>query len=253
MPATFEFISAGVAHAGKLVTGAPYTAEGVTDFTQTLSDGTRISRRSTSRVARDSQGRTREERTMPVIGPWSAAGDAPRLVTITDPVAKEVYILNEKEKTTVKHELPSGGVTAAIHASADVVMEKPIPVPPGAAIEKRVMMFRHASGANEKEESLGRQVFEGITAEGKRTAHTIAAGEIGNDRPIVTSVERWTSPELQVLVRSLTKDPMTGEISYRLANISRTEPPKTLFQIPPDYTVRTQGPIKIKDRVKSRE
>ena len=79
--------------------------------------------------------------------------------------------------------------------------------------------------------------MEGLKVEGKRMTHTIKAGEIGNDRELVSVTERWTSTDLQVLVRMTTKDPQMGETTYRLSNISRSEPAASLFQVPADYTV----------------
>jgi hypothetical protein len=45
------------------------------------------------------------------------------------------------------------------------------------------------------------------------------------------------SPDLNLVVLSKSVDPRTGENSMKLINISRTEPPSTLFAPPPDYTV----------------
>ncbi|MCC6591379.1 MAG: hypothetical protein IT168_32130 [Bryobacterales bacterium] len=266
-PATFEFISAQPAIGAKLVTGAPYSAEGVSEFTQTLADGTRINRKSSSKMARDSQGRTREERTLAIIGPWTAGGEPPKIVTITDPVAKEVYILNEKDKTVRKMKMPGvdvlktspngeplPGNTAERRVQRMervMIAHGPGPGAPGMTasiaggvmgvgpLEHNVMFRRMADDA--KAEPLGSQVMEGLKVEGSRISHTIPAGEIGNDRALVTTTERWTSADLQVLVRSLTKDPQFGETSFRLTNISREEPAKALFQIPADYKVE-EGP-----------
>ncbi len=88
-----------------------------------------------------------------------------------------------------------------------------------------------------KKESLGKKVVEGVECEGTRTTVTIAAGSIGNDRPIDIVSESWYSPELQVVVSSRHSDPRFGETSYRLANISRAEPDKSLFVPPADYKV----------------
>jgi hypothetical protein len=67
---------------------------------------------------------------------------------------------------------------------------------------------------------------------------TIAAGEIGNELPIQIIAERWYSPELQQVVMSKQSDPRFGETTYRLTNISRGEPSRSLFELPSDYTVR---------------
>src|SRR5262245_38763096 len=89
-----------------------------------------------------------------------------------------------------------------------------------------------------KIESLGAQTIEGVTAEGTRRTLTIPAGEIGNTLPIECVEETWYSPELQITVMSKFRDPRTGETTYRLTNISRSEPDRSLFEVPPDYTFR---------------
>ena len=70
---------------------------------------------------------------------------------------------------------------------------------------------------------------------------TIAAGTIGNERPIVVTSDQWTSPELKTLVLSESNDPRTGTSTYKLVNVKRGDPPASLFQVPADYTVIT-GP-----------
>lgn len=86
-------------------------------------------------------------------------------------------------------------------------------------------------------EALGKKSIEGVECEGTRTTVTIAAGTIGNERPIDIVSESWYSPELQVVVSSRHSDPRFGETSYRLANINRAEPDKSLFVPPADYKV----------------
>src|SRR5262249_1300955 len=105
-------------------------------------------------------------------------------------------------------------------------------------------MFRTRNGSEGKEvtEQLGKQMIEGVEAEGTRSTVTIAAGEIGNDRPIEIVSERWYSPELQLVVMTRHSDPRLGETTYRLTNISRTEQAKSLFEVPVDYTVKEGRP-----------
>ena len=261
--ATFQFIAAEPGMLGKTVAGAPYSGEGFTETVQILGDGTRISRKHSKKVWRDAQGRTREEATLPLIGPWTSQGAAPKLITITDPVAKVVYSLNEKDKTATRHSLPDmSGMMAKLAAehgakggdktmvwhntkerheiatsvntapAGDVLMAPP----PGAGTTVFTRALRIGDGGG-KEEALGNQVMEGLKVEGKRVTNTIAAGEVGNDRALVSVTERWNSPELQALVHMTTKDPQMGETTYRLTNIARSEPPASLFQVPADYTV----------------
>jgi hypothetical protein len=89
-----------------------------------------------------------------------------------------------------------------------------------------------------KIEKLGKQMIEGVEAEGQRATITIPAGEIGNEQPILIVSESWYSPDLQVTVMTRHSDPRMGETVYKLTNINRAEPPASLFQVPSDYTVK---------------
>ena len=86
-------------------------------------------------------------------------------------------------------------------------------------------------------ESLGKQMMEGVNAEGTRYASTIEVGAIGNDRPIQISSESWYSPDLQMVIMSKHSDPRTGDESFRVTNISRGEPAAYLFQLPTGYQI----------------
>jgi hypothetical protein len=195
----------------KTVKGAPYSATVITENVQTLSDGGRITRKTTASVYRDSEGRTRREQTLDSIGPFAASGAAPQMVFINDPVAGVQYTLDPRNRTARKLKLRSGG-----------------PPPP----------HRPPSASQAKTDSLGKQMIEGVEAEGERSTLTIPTGQIGNDRPIEIVSERWYSPELQVIVRSLHRDPRMGEHTYRLTNINRSEPDRSLFEPPADYTIK---------------
>src|ERR1700694_3115739 len=51
----FYFVSSEMSFDGKLVKGAPYSAQAVTEMTQTLGDGNRIVNKSTASIYRDSE------------------------------------------------------------------------------------------------------------------------------------------------------------------------------------------------------
>lgn len=105
----------------------------------------------------------------------------------------------------------------------------------------QMMLKRRGPEFKSNTEPLGKQVIEGIEAEGKRTTMTIPAGAIGNEREIEIVSESWYSPELQTVIFSKRNDPTTGETTYRLTNIRRGEPDASLFQVPSDYTVKEGG------------
>jgi hypothetical protein len=90
---------------------------------------------------------------------------------------------------------------------------------------------------NFKKEDLGIQNIEGVNARGTRTTHTIPAGDIGNDRDIVSTTETWYSEELQMTIMSKTNDPQFGETVYRINNLRRAEPDPGLFRVPADFKV----------------
>lgn len=208
----FRFVGSEMHFGGAPVKGAPYSATAVTENIQTLKDGTSIARKDNASVYRDSDGRTRVEQTISRIGPFAASGAARQMTSIQDPVAGVHYVLDAQNKTAQK-------MTAHVRQGP------------------RPQQNHQFGPSSAKKESLGTQVIEGVQAEGTRTTFTIPAGQIGNDRAIDIVDERWYSPDLQVVVLSKHSDPRMGEHVYRLTNITRAEPARTLFDVPADYTV----------------
>lgn len=84
--------------------------------------------------------------------------------------------------------------------------------------------------------ALPAKEIEGLKVNGERTTWTIAAGKIGNERPIVISREVWRSPELMLTVSSRDADPRSGERNYRLEQVRRGEPDPALMKPPADYS-----------------
>ena len=222
----FEFVRNEFGGEMKTVKGAPYTAEALTETTQTLADGNRITRKTTSKIARDGEGRVRREETLGAIGPWSEEGEPHKVVTISDPGAHSHYAVSTDKLTVEKLTAENMAMTGALP-----------PPPPGrseiALITKgfTAMKMTH-KGQDEKTESLGQKTIEGLVVDGTRTRTTIAAGSIGNERPIEIVSESWYSAELQTVVMSTRSDPQAGETVYKLTNVQRVEPPHELFDMP---------------------
>lgn len=86
-------------------------------------------------------------------------------------------------------------------------------------------------------EPLGSQMVEGVLVDRSRTKTTIAAGQIGNERPIDIVSENWFSPLLKAVVLSRHMDPRFGETTYRRSNLVLGEPDPSLFQVPAAYTI----------------
>jgi len=89
-----------------------------------------------------------------------------------------------------------------------------------------------------KTEALGKQMIEGVNADGSRFSTTLETGAVGNDRPIQMVNERWYSSELQTVIMTKHSDPRTGEELFRLTNINRSEPGADLFQVPANYQLQ---------------
>lgn len=225
------FIGAEFGVETKVVKGLPYSAQAVTESTQTLADGNRIVHKSTTSIARDSEGRTRREQSLTAIGPW-ATGKAPGpLVFINDPVAQATYVLNSDAHTVDK--MGHSGIVE-FKTQADMRQTKLRDEAKALAITGNA-----AAAAQMAVESLGSKVIEGVQADGKRFTRTVPAGQMGNEKPLVYVNETWTSTDLGgVVVMSLHSDPIMGETKYTLTNISRVEPAPSLFSVPADYTVR---------------
>ena len=104
MPGDFIFVANEMSFGGKVVKGAPYSAQAITESVQTLSDGNRIVNKSTAAIYRDSEGRTRREQTLRAIGSFANGGEAPQTIFISDPVAGTSYTLDPR--THVAHKMP---------------------------------------------------------------------------------------------------------------------------------------------------
>jgi hypothetical protein len=228
---------------GKTVTGAPFSATFSTQTTQTLADGNQIKRSTSGTFARDSEGRTRRDLTLPGIGPWAASGkSAPHVVMINDVVAGKQFILQPNRKVARqvrvlgKRRLDREGPSAQVEGSM------PGPPPPPEALQFPDSGAVRPDTKDVVTTSLGTQTINGVLAEGTRYTRTIPAGAIGNEKPIVITSERWYSPDLQMVVLSKRDDPRMGETVTQLTNIQRGEPDPSLFQVPPDYKLKQGGP-----------
>src|SRR5579872_4050043 len=103
---TFEYVSTEFSFDGATVKNAPYSAQSVTETTQTLGDGNRIHRKTSSNLYRDSEGRTRHEESLGTIGPYTASSEPPQSIFINDPVANTNLILDTQNKMVRKLPAP---------------------------------------------------------------------------------------------------------------------------------------------------
>jgi hypothetical protein len=271
------------------VKNAPFSADAISESVQTLADGNRIVRSSTSKLYRNTEGRFRREMTSGsggMLGPMYTYGPG---VTLLDPVGGFRYTIDPNLRTThqmlirpqseikivtgvapafensaisekVRSEIKAAVEARAAGQNTPIISEKareeiravaaaaPLAAARslsgqvvGEAIPGFSMSYSLGSSSWEKRtEELGTQNIEGVDAEGTRTITTIPAGDIGNERPIEITYEKWYSRDLQMVVMSKHNDPRFGEQTYRLTNIVRSEPDPSLFTLPNGYKMITE-------------
>jgi hypothetical protein len=216
-------------NAGGVVTGEPYSAQQESRTVRTLADRTHITDDGQSiTYYRDSLGRTRTEVMPPPAAEFTGEGPKPSvLVDIGDPVAGYRYTLDSNSHTAYR--APLGALPPSASGAGGRGDATATPKEETAGTER---LHPEISA-----DQLGTQTIEGMAATGTRMTTIYPAGFFGNDRPITTVRETWMSKELGRPVLERTSDPLNGETTMRLTNISRSEPDSSLFQPPADYKV----------------
>ena len=245
---------------GSSMKNSPFSAEEVNESVQTLADGNRIVHNSTSKMYRNSEGRIRRESRGGAGGSFGFTYTVAPSVSIVDPVLRQQFELNSTLRTATISEMKSGqGVTVTGSRANEELLTKlkaegksvtlsasladAVSASAAAAASYAATSGSYAAAYpvalrakdETRTEELGTRDFEGVMAVGTRRTTIIAAGAIGNDRPIETVYERWYSKDLGVVVYSRTVDPRMGEQTYKLTNIVRSEPDPSLFAVPTEY------------------
>ena len=182
------------------VLGAPFSADAVTTWHPPENSG-RPELRVTARYYRDGAGRVRVD--------FVEGMDKERII-ITGPAAsREVYELDTATRTAFS--TTRGHVAMVVAGGCGDWYHVPV-------AKNR---FVAVMGMPLDDESLGTRSMGGVEVIGTRH----------NTRPpmtfdgVVLPGERWTSPELKLVVYSRIEDSVAGVVGYQLRNISRTEPP----------------------------
>jgi hypothetical protein len=238
----------------KATLNAPYSAETAVEGLQVLADGNRISRKTTGRVYRDGEGRTRREEDGPngrvsisivdPVGGYSYSLDPESKVAWRTPTGTAAGIMSKLKAVEAREKLEREAVISKkTEADGEVRLRSGVPVGAvmTAADKEKLARANEAAGVVAAAPPLEQRLLDGLLVEGRKTTRTIPAGKVGNERPLTVTNEEWRSPDLNVLVLTRFSDPRTGESSYRLTNIVRGEPDPSLFMVPPDYTVQDTG------------
>lgn len=209
------------------VVDAPFVADATTTVRLTAPGSEQSTHQATLRYYRDPDGRVRID----VVdgGDLLPANARQQSYLLPDAVTRKVFSLDSRARTVADF---SNSIAGTIFNGADAFA-----LPTGIARFRVFYKFDNAGSHLDLQndltgyEALGTSVIEGLVVEGRRTTTSLPTG---GER----SYESWWSDELRLLIHSRNIDPRMGVFEYRLTNIRRTIPPRTLFEIPTGYTLR---------------
>ena len=259
-PMNIEFMSGPIALDTEPVTGAPYSAEAVTDVVQHLADGNRIVRQNKAQISRDGQGRTRREQGFAMFGPLvnGPRGNEMRNVQISDPTTGSMVMLDLQSRTAHRmpgaprmmmreqdrHGGPNGNAGVNVQRSRQV-RNSQLPCPPHEA-SGGVMVNRMEAISTMPGETAGRRIAR-HSVHGRRGCrrHPHDADDSRRDRSATSCRSRgvgalvFTGPEgagdEPTIRPALRRDHLSAHQHHR------SEPSPQLFEIPADFTVIDPG------------
>jgi hypothetical protein len=167
-------------------------------------------------IGRDSRGRIFNERRMLVPVAYNAT---PRLLG--------VLLYDPQTRISTRLDVPSHTF------STGTVNRPPATVPPA--------LLASPTGTNlpqnqfVKEEDLGVQEIEGVSAHGVRETQTIPAESSGTGKEVLITDEYWYAQDLHINLIIRHSDPRTGRVTMTVTHIARTDPDPARFTIPEGY------------------
>ena len=198
------------------VPNAPFSATTMMDNSHTLEDGTVVTTKTMTTIARDSKGSTHNENRYSLRPSDNGVGRI-RDITIYDPETRTRTTLTPANQEVTAFTLPPP--MPRNPTGSQTVVRPPEP----------------------EREDLGISVIEGVSVHGYRSSRTIPEGVEGNDRPITITDDYWHSDELDMNISVKHSDPRHGTQVVVLTQLSREEPDPKMFEVPPNYRVHDNG------------
>ncbi len=194
--------------------GMAYSATRTEATVQTLGDGSKVTSVVVSSVARDGRGATFEAAHF-LPGPGQEERSPKVMIMrLTDPAAETVSTWTTGQGSKTVTVLHIRGMLGGTPRAGDDVS---VPV-------------------------LGAKTIGGVYVLGYRITGRTPAGQQGNDRPLVNTLEWWCSPELRLTVLSVNDSLLTGRRTVELTDIKQMEPDAALFRLPEGYRVKDITP-----------
>jgi hypothetical protein len=228
----------------------PYRAKFNITTEQTLANGTTITRETTEFQAEDSQGRHRSENITPAYGEMAGW----TIFHINDPKARTDVMWTTYGKTVSVRKRPpvaQSGQQRTCWSYSGEGQEVATTIPARqiaeAAPEVAVAALQARSQEHSRSaaEELGMRTIQGVEVSGIRFTETTPAGAVGNDAPLVRTIETWRATSLPLIVRSVTDDPRSGKRTRELVELTQSEPDPALFELPEGYRVVTSEPHEV--------
>jgi hypothetical protein len=192
---------------------APFSSVVTAEWTKTLEDGTTMTRVNHRIVVRDGNGRIFQERRMLVPKDGQAEPELMR-TELSDPAQHTKYFCRPQDQVCTLRDYD--GPPAEIAETA------------GSADGGKTVLTR---------EDLGKSLVSGVEVIGTRETRLIAAGVIGNDRPLTVTKEFWYSPQLGLNMMVKRSDPRIGTQTFTVTEVGLTEPDPKYFKLPAGYRV----------------
>jgi hypothetical protein len=202
----------------RTVKNRPFRAEMIVEIERKLADGNTLNKKRTVVFYRDHKGRLREEQMIEFTAPTAGKTAPTQTVTLNDPQTGTQHFLIPNLKMGFRMKSPP-----PLISDWEVLRSTPWSPQPEQQSTSQV---------------LGNQVIEGIQCEGRIDTVKVPAGSAGNAYPMEIRTERWYSADLQINLLVKHTDPRNGETVIRMVNITREEPPESLFEVPADYRIQ---------------
>jgi len=188
------------------VPGLPFFATAVIESEREWPDGSPQIRRTINIIARDAQGRTRNE--VRRLEPEGFHG-SPELMSV------RIFDPQTRIRTTYEPALKTG--------RREFVPKKPS--------ESGV------SNSAIRTEDLGTTTLNGLETKGTRRTYTISGVTTADGEPVEVEDEAWYSPELHLNLLIRHSDRRVGAQTIGVSGLKREEPPASLFEVPQGYQI----------------
>ena len=198
------------------IPGAPFVGEVSVERTVIQADGKTVTVHTSHMIARDSEGRIRNE--VRAFQPAGATGTPPLIrVHLYDPQTRLTSYLNPRDRTFW----------------VDAVDHPPATDAPDAYASPAGSDAPPSQFAGEKD--LGTRTIAGMEVHGVRETQTIPGAASGTGQDMVVTDEYWYSYDLKMNLAVTHTDPRTGSVTMTVTLLSRAEPDASLFTVPADY------------------